>query len=107
LKCVEILNSDVGIIGSLKGECETLLDNISRLPKKNVEYQVNQFKNRLDNIVEYQAIIKSEPVILKLIDSINSHNMTEVIEKLSDIFYVLGNKVLKKVMTGLPKRYVL
>jgi hypothetical protein len=71
-----LFNGDLGrlyiIYGDL-GTLEYMLENYSRLPRKKVEFELDQFRNRLANIT-LPKYLREEPIIISTLDKIERRN---------------------------------
>lgn len=64
-----LLTSDLGRIYNVYSDIKTLeylIENHTRLPRKKIEFEIDQFKTRLSNILNKQYL-KDRPEILKII----------------------------------------
>jgi hypothetical protein len=50
-----------------------MLENYSRLPRKKVEFELDQFRNRLANIT-LPKYLREEPIIISTLDKIERRN---------------------------------
>jgi len=71
-----LFNGDLGrlyiVYGDL-GTLEYMLENYSRLPRKKVEFELDQFHNRLANIT-LPKYLREEPIVIRTLDKIERRN---------------------------------
>jgi hypothetical protein len=104
IKINSVLNdSQVGILYLIYSDIGTMLyilENTQELPIKRIEYEVDQFKNKLSNIYKIPEYLKQEPEIFNIIDHIKTckkrKDIIDSLYKLSDIlFHALNSYTLK------------
>jgi hypothetical protein len=109
IKVNSILNdSQVGILYTVYcdiGAILYILNDTTELPLKQIESEVDQFKNSLSNIYLIPQYLDNEPVIFQLIDRIANAKTTNKKEeliteltKLSDILFTALNSYTLKLM---------
>ena len=108
-KICSILNdSQLGILYTIYGNIGTILyilQETRELPIKRIEYEVDQFKNKLSNIYKVPQYLDNEPEVFALIDRIASaktnnkrEELITELTKLSDILYTAMNAYTLKLM---------
>ena len=109
IKINSILNdAQLGILYTVYGNIGTILyilEDTAELPIKRIEYEVDQFKNKLSNIYKITQYLDNEPEIFALIDRISNaktnnkrDELITELTKLSDILYTALNTYTLKLM---------
>ena len=110
-----IFNGDLGILYSLKADCDTLLylyENEDALPTEKIRYEIDQFKLRASNL--YQMASRMEGTIIGDINSLTAAPSPQLASKIerfrNRITNLLNDETLKQMkaikLYPLPKAYM-
>jgi len=94
---IHIFNSDLGILNNVSSDISTLLylyENIKHLNQNKINYEIDNFKNRLSHVFETNAFLQKQPEIIKLIN--NTEEQQNKINDLTKLYNIINNIVQKQ-----------
>jgi hypothetical protein len=103
-KVLPILNGDLGILYSLKSDCDTLLylvENADIIPTEKIHYEIDQFRSRISHLYQIDAVATKGSTLLSEInrlDNLPSKRLATGIERFSNMLMGLLNKYTKEEM---------
>jgi hypothetical protein len=103
-KALPILNGDLGILYSLKSDCDSLLylsENADVLPIEKMRYEIDQFRSRIAHLYEIKGISSRENILLGEISRLNalpSKRLVGGIERFSNLLMGLLHKYANEEM---------
>lgn len=103
-----LFNGDLGrlyvVYGDL-GTLEYLVENFNSLPKDKIHFEIDQFKNRLANVL-LPSYLAKEPVVLEILEKmLNFHLYTENNAQLLHLIRELKDR-LKALLASHSKKYL-
>lgn len=105
------LTGDLGIISNVLSDIGTvqyLLENVQFLDTKHINYEIENFKNRLSNVYKTDAFLKKQKQIVDLINKIEKDNYKlDDINKLSkELDTILSTKSKTIINNSIFKKYI-
>jgi hypothetical protein len=108
-----LFNSDLSIISQVMSDLETLVylkENVSLLPKYNINFEIDQMRNRL-GIIRNNDYIKDERIVDKLINLLDTNFNLGDLEQLFNILNtILQHETLifmkHNNLYPIPKKYI-
>jgi hypothetical protein len=103
-KVLPILNGDLGILYSLKSDCDTLLylaENEDALPVEKVRYEIDQFRSRVSHLYQIDGVAARGNALLSEINRLTTvppQRLRGAIEKFSEGLEGLLNTYAKREM---------
>lgn len=116
-KVLPILNGDLGILYSLKSDCDSLLyltENEDILPIEKIRYEIDQFRSRISHLYQLPSLANKEDQLLGYINRLNSvpsKSLAISIEKfrnlLSSYIDKYSNEEMEKIgLLPIPSEYL-
>jgi hypothetical protein len=99
-----ILNGDLGILYSLKSDCDSLIylsENADVVPIEKIHYEIDQFRSRISHLYEIAGLASREDTLLGEINSLNSlpsKRLLRGIERFRDLLMGLLHKYAAEEM---------
>ena len=103
-KVLPILNGDLGILYSLKSDCDSLLylyENEDVLPVEKIRYEIDQFRSRIAHLYQIPSLSAMEDNLLGHINRLNStpsKSLAISIEKFRNVLSALIDKYSNEEM---------
>lgn len=103
-KALPVLNGDLGILYSLKSDCDTLLylyENEDIIPVEKVRYEIDQFRSRIAHLYQIDALASKENTLLgeiNRLEGLPSKQLATGIERFSGLLSRLLDKYSKEEM---------
>jgi len=112
---LELFNSELGLLYNVISDVKTLLfvlDNVNNVSFKKMQYEIDQFKNKLSHIHSINSYVTEQPTVIRIIDMLSTFPKEKgqkavFIEELDKLFNILENVLNKNAAEYLKQIHLL